>query len=453
MSRQESDEAQVAFHDPYVCFSEEEWRLLQDWQKELYRNVMKEIHQALISLGPLITTTVYTLKAKENEHTYFTLNPDVEKRQRTSVSPRRSCIKDNTTLDELFTINQEEQLYLDNFHSQEKSGCFSACEEEFQYPNTDICVKKDEQPMLILSDDFDAEVGKNSPGPTRGHDVISFCIKEEEDTDRLSHQNINGLKDNSSSVGNVDLSRADKRGHYLNYMKTTTPFKTSPVKMDIILDSEKAGTSKGQPWSEINFKVQEENKGQCESDFSNPTYACLDQGIPKTGMPDKCGETEVAVRNTLVFAHQQNKMQNRTWYKCIECEKGFRQSIELARHMKTHTGENLHQCIQCKKTFTKRSAFHRHRRIHTGERPYHCSQCDKSFSMKSNLNMHLRTHSGERPYQCKYCEQSFIRNDHLVLHERTHTGERPYKCTECEKSFSQKANLTRHERTHNGERR
>ncbi|XP_069098830.1 zinc finger protein 1 homolog isoform X2 [Pleurodeles waltl] len=442
MSRQESDETQVAFHDLSACFSQAEWRLLQEWQKELYRNVMKEIHQALISLGPLIATTVYTLKAKEADDMCFTLNQDMEKRHRTSVSPSRKCIRDNTNLDELFTINQEEQLYLDNFH--DRSGCLSACEE-------DVTVKKVEEPMLIFNDHFDAEVEKSSSGPTENHDVVSFCIKEEEETDRLGNNNTNRLKDTSGSVDNADLSRADKRGHYSDHIKTTKPLKTS-VKVDIALDSETTATSRSLPWSETNSELQREN-GQCKSNFSSPTRTCLNHGIPKTGMPGEFDETESAARNTLVFAHQQNKKANWTWYKCTECEKGFEQSIELTRHMKTHTGKTLYQCIHCNKTFNKRSAFHHHQRTHTGERPYHCSQCEKSFSMKSTLNMHLRTHSGERPYQCKYCEQSFIRNDHLVLHERTHTGERPYKCTECEKSFSQKVNLTRHERTHHGERR
>ncbi|XP_069091065.1 zinc finger protein 282-like isoform X3 [Pleurodeles waltl] len=56
----------VTFHDAAVHFSAEEWTQLHEWQKELYRKVMKEIHQALISLGPIIAATVFSLQAKEN---------------------------------------------------------------------------------------------------------------------------------------------------------------------------------------------------------------------------------------------------------------------------------------------------------------------------------------------------------------------------------------------------
>ncbi|KAJ1139745.1 hypothetical protein NDU88_006112 [Pleurodeles waltl] len=66
-SRRRSDQAPVTFCDVVACFSEEEWTLLHHWQKELYNNVMKEINQALSSLGPLIATSVFSLRPKEKE--------------------------------------------------------------------------------------------------------------------------------------------------------------------------------------------------------------------------------------------------------------------------------------------------------------------------------------------------------------------------------------------------
>ncbi|XP_069464096.1 zinc finger protein 124 isoform X5 [Ambystoma mexicanum] len=67
MSQQNINKVPVSFRDVAACFSEEEWSLLHVWQKELYRTVMNEIHQALISLGPLIASSIFSLKANENE--------------------------------------------------------------------------------------------------------------------------------------------------------------------------------------------------------------------------------------------------------------------------------------------------------------------------------------------------------------------------------------------------
>ncbi|KAG8429844.1 hypothetical protein GDO86_019068 [Hymenochirus boettgeri] len=44
-------QAPVTFHDVAACFSAQEWSLLGDWQKELYRTVMREIHTTLQAMG------------------------------------------------------------------------------------------------------------------------------------------------------------------------------------------------------------------------------------------------------------------------------------------------------------------------------------------------------------------------------------------------------------------
>ncbi|KAJ1112294.1 hypothetical protein NDU88_000562 [Pleurodeles waltl] len=59
------DTGPITLHDFSAQLSGEEWTLLQDWQKDLYRNVMKEIHQAMISLGYKIHGTLLQMNGGE----------------------------------------------------------------------------------------------------------------------------------------------------------------------------------------------------------------------------------------------------------------------------------------------------------------------------------------------------------------------------------------------------
>ncbi|XP_044158972.1 zinc finger protein 282-like isoform X2 [Bufo gargarizans] len=61
----------VTFNDVAVYFSLRDWELLADWQKKLYRNVMKEIHGALTALGYEIANPGILVRIQQSEEPYY----------------------------------------------------------------------------------------------------------------------------------------------------------------------------------------------------------------------------------------------------------------------------------------------------------------------------------------------------------------------------------------------
>uniref|UniRef100_A0A8D0AXW2 Gastrula zinc finger protein XlCGF57.1-like n=1 Tax=Salvator merianae TaxID=96440 RepID=A0A8D0AXW2_SALMN len=135
-------------------------------------------------------------------------------------------------------------------------------------------------------------------------------------------------------------------------------------------------------------------------------------------------------------------------FPCPECGKSFKDRTAVLMHQIVHTGAKPFACQSCSKIFSHKHHLVIHQRVHTGEKPFSCEVCQKRFTQKHHLLSHERIHTGERPYHCQECPRSFKDRITLKLHVRLHTGEKPFCCAQCGERFRLRKALLSHHRLH-----
>ncbi|XP_078527238.1 zinc finger protein 10-like isoform X2 [Lissotriton helveticus] len=365
MSGRDLDETHGILHDASAYFSEEEWKLLNDWQKELYRNVMKEIHHALMSLGPLIATTVFSLRAKEKQEPYL------------SANLKSQQIHDQEIISIL--VKDEEEAYCMDYRDRKKKESLNRLTGE--------------------------------ENMKRKHDVrdLRSCTRKEaliktsalKENVKMLHSCDKGTSFKSQVSPGLNQELEQNRSIQFINVFSEAPYGTVHQR-----------TSRGQLL---------EYSNDWQNDLGQLNLLPCQPNIHKTLSLYSCTECSKTFSKKEYLTEHKNTHIGARPYQCNQCEKSFTKKDNLFVHKRAHTGERPYHCIICDKHFSQKGVLNRHQRIHIGERPYQCNICEKRFSQKGVLNRHQRTHMGEKPYQCTECEKSFSQKGTLIAHQRAHS--------------------------------
>nr|XP_044620905.1 zinc finger protein 398 isoform X1 [Equus asinus] len=451
----------VTFDDISIYFSTPEWEKLEDWQKELYKNIMKGNYESLISMD----------YAMNQPDVLSQIQPEGDHNTEDQAGPEESEIPTDpseepgiSTSDILSWIKQEEEPQAGAPQASKESDVYkgtyadeelvikaeglaraSLCPEvpvTFSSPPaaaakdtfSDVAFKSQQsasmttfgRPAPDLAEAPEGQVTFTQLGsyplpPPAGEQVFSchHCGKSLSQDMLLTHQ--------CSHTGEHPLPCAQCPKHF-------------PQQADLSSSSQ-AQAAETPPTCP-----------HCARTFTHPSRLTYHLRVHNsTERPFPCPDCPKRFADQARLTSHRRAHASERPFRCAQCGRSFSLKISLLLHQRGHAQERPFSCPQCGIDFNGHSALIRHQMIHTGERPYPCTDCSKSFMRKEHLLNHRRLHTGERPFSCAHCGKSFIRKHHLMKHQRIHTGERPYPCAYCGRSFRYKQTLKDHLRSgHNG---
>ncbi|XP_069489849.1 zinc finger protein 510-like isoform X2 [Ambystoma mexicanum] len=393
MTWQESTKSPFSLPDVANCFPDDEWKMLHEWQKELYKNVMKEIHQALISLGPIIATTVFSLTAKEKEALRYLDHEDPEGRHSAKQS-------ESVTIgsNEMFIINQDKNQYcLDSSNADRRESiddCHSGGTTSF---NTR---RKNSAPKRVSARCRDASPGLRSVGAEGIPPVAPFNINDQggsysKDSKKKKRQGNLGNLFKTSAFSQHLHEEKDEGGSDAENLFMTSAFAQHLHEERDDEDSEPGDETMYKREKFVKSQKSAGNKTQCKDpsrDIKTNQPESPEMGTSDGNQAWTQNNEEVEPNNGDQLTYPQREG-NPTFkkYMCSICSKCFIRKRNLLRHQRAHAGIR-YDCSECEKSFSQKSDLAVHQRIHAENNPYTCDYCNKSFSSKSNLNHHKRKH-------------------------------------------------------------
>nr|XP_033788850.1 zinc finger protein 347-like [Geotrypetes seraphini] len=413
-----SAQMQVTFEDIAISFSQEEWEYLDEEQKELYREVMKENYQTLISLGTgsLTFTPKIISHIERGEEPYIRREPGSEERE----TWKNSCSADHQIQHEW---------------KREKNQGENLVEmEQIQTHSENVCENISQGTEKINTKNYKQESKKQRDPTDVSRDGVRKCERNDRDLSYIPEDQ------RHLAEGPFQIKNSDKVTSKFHHGKRKG--KTHKKELQLLKRDPK--------------NVNPSTATECNKSF--PRLSALKRHkIIHTGhKPFTCTDcNKTFTRHSALKNHQLIH----TGYKpftCTECNKTFTRHSALKKHQVIHTGHKPFTCTECNKTFTWHSALKNHQVIHTGYKPYTCIECNKSFTRLSNLKFHERIHTGDKPYTwqkpftCTECKKHFTHLSYLKRHKIIHTGHKPFMCTECNKIFTQFSNLKFHKKIHMG---
>ncbi|XP_029448326.1 gastrula zinc finger protein XlCGF26.1-like isoform X1 [Rhinatrema bivittatum] len=467
----------VMFEDIAIYFSQKEWEDLEERQKDLYKDVMKENYETLSSMrtgSPIVTPDIIShIERGEEPYIRAELGSAERETGRSSCSENDDARNNNmrTHYSELSENSDRNKIpgrgEVDTAsHSDWGKSCRNQCISERKQRNSSGDSGLCEQSTRNIT--HTGEEQKNLI--TEKRCSCDLCVIFFRDPVTLKSQQRSFNEEEQSTSSDSEKTSQKREQEQKKTCTEDTPFTFSKYG--------KSFSGRRTPeMQHLNFNKDErlcissvygkrflneaklENYQNSHTDKTPLSYTDCDKIFNqkmKITENQKFQPSERPVSNNEIFCEKKvftkhKKTQtSETLFSCTKTEKHFNMKADLSQHEKTHKGEGQYICTECGKGFSQNTYLKIHQTMHTRVKPFTCTECGKGFSCKSTLSSHQRLHTGMKPYVCTECGKYFSWRNNLTSHQRIHTGVKPYVCTECGKCFSWRTTLTSHQRIHTG---
>ncbi|XP_075695671.1 uncharacterized protein LOC142661886 isoform X2 [Rhinoderma darwinii] len=500
-----SHQVPIVFHDVAASFTEEQWLRLENWQRNLYKNVIREIHEAITALGYAITNPDVLFNIKKQDESFIRIDCSSGERKEIPVGDHpniliRIAAEDNEGQDEVYVeplnsspvmttvvslnAKKHQDLHDDVCSESQQNPLYHGLKQQRREPMRQEYLHEREyddycSPMSMRVKEED----EDDDGPYEEDELIDHYSSDSRIQDANKQQNdfleshINkSILDHPNIL--IRIAAEDNEGQDEVYVE---PLNSSPVMTTVVSLNAK--------------KHQDLHDDVCSESQQNPLYHGLKQQrrepmrqeyLHEREYDDYCSPMSMRVKeededddgpyeeDELIDHYSSdsriqdaNKQQNDFLESHIN--KSILESAEIKQEeerIEEHAAQKdvtLHQDINC--VIVKEEADEElaqreptssaedknvtcSTNIRQDNQAYKCVECGEWFIGMTPLIVHQRTHTSERPFSCDQCLKTYRFHSSLYKHKRTHKGKKQFVCEDCDKSFSHNGYLQRHQLTH-----
>ncbi|XP_053122333.1 zinc finger protein 82-like isoform X2 [Hemicordylus capensis] len=463
----------VRFEDVTVYFCKEEWKMLEEWQKELYWEVLEENYEALLLLGLPVTKSDILAWFEQGEH------QNLKRMQASGVGDSSGISCTNKKLLQSCCKEYTEQVgSLRMFHGRCKEGMA-------QHGGG-----KGTEPWLVSSAHQGRSV-RNKPLQHTEYREGTYGLNAHAISPRGAPKpykcSVCGQKFRLKELLRIH-QRASMKNVFCPCPECGMLFPSnSHLRMHQRIHN--CTSTRNGRTSLVRAQLNRLQESQAEEKL----LLCAD-----------CGENFSTYLSLLL--HQKNHVQAKPQL-CAQCGVIFMYQSDLEMHEESHLEEALCEYAACGKNcicecslqlhFASRlrkcmenretGGSQDHKPLHQGkhskeEKPYSCDQCGLKFILEVNLEMHHRYHHElllkrklnymkDVSFPCSECGIHFPSCSHLRMHQWAHIREltdsesislvhvhpshlqgsqakKLHLCASCGKSFSRYLGLLQHQKAH-----